>query len=319
MTDSTPVAPLPFPTGWAALAFSDELSIGEVIPTRAYGRDLVLFRGEDGRPAVLDAYCPHMGAHLGHGGEIDGVDIVCPFHGWRWSPEGTCVGDSSSRARPPSARISSWPTRDRNGFIFIWHDPSGGPPRWEIEEVPETVDKRFRITDRKIWPDVRSHAQELNENGVDIAHFTKVHQFESRGIDWKPDGHIYSLRYDMDPLETGIGEDSEYHLESFTEGPCCTMTRFSGALEGVTLHSWLPTDPGVLTVRSLYLFKDDVSDDASHRVFENSQFGWERDIRIWHHKQYKEKPLLRPDEAIVLEFRRWFEQFYDRSDVTETR
>ena len=29
---------------------------------------MVAFRGEDGRVGVLDAFCPHMGAHLGEGG-----------------------------------------------------------------------------------------------------------------------------------------------------------------------------------------------------------------------------------------------------------
>jgi phenylpropionate dioxygenase-like ring-hydroxylating dioxygenase large terminal subunit len=310
MTPQPLAPPLPYPTGWAAVAFSDELSIGDVVPTRAFGTDLVLFRSEDGQPGILDAYCPHMGAHLGHGGRVEANDIVCPFHGWRWSREGACVGEPSSQPHSTSVRTPAWPARDRNGFIYVWYTPSGEPPSWEVEEIPETVDRRFRITDRKLWPDVQSHPQELNENGVDLAHFTTVHEFETRGIDWKPDGHIYSLQYDIDDLDTGLGDNSKYQLESFTEGPCCTRTRFSGGLEGVTLHSWIPTDPGVLTVRSLYLFKDDVSDEAAHRVFENSQFGWERDINIWHHKQYKEKPLLRPDETIVLDFRRWFQQFY---------
>ena len=97
---------------------------------------------------------------------------------------------------------------------------------------------------------------------------------------------------------------------AFTEGPCCTRTRFTGALEGVTVHSWLVTDPGHVAVRSLYAFKDTVSDDAARRVFENSQFGWGRDVEIWHHKRYRDRPNLVPEEAIVHDFRRWFSQFY---------
>ena len=32
---------------------------------RMFGRELVLYRGSTGRPVLLDAYCPHMQAHLG--------------------------------------------------------------------------------------------------------------------------------------------------------------------------------------------------------------------------------------------------------------
>ena len=40
--------------------------------------------------AVLDAFCPHMGAHLGFGGEVVGNSIKCPFHGWSFDREGKC-------------------------------------------------------------------------------------------------------------------------------------------------------------------------------------------------------------------------------------
>ena len=55
---------LPIPNGWFAVAFSKDLVDGEVERVRAFGEDLVLFRTRSGRAAVLDAYCPHLGAHL---------------------------------------------------------------------------------------------------------------------------------------------------------------------------------------------------------------------------------------------------------------
>lgn len=54
-----------------------------------------MFRDVDGKARVLDAYCPHLGAHLADG-EIDHEDgkscIKCPFHGWAFrADDGTCV------------------------------------------------------------------------------------------------------------------------------------------------------------------------------------------------------------------------------------
>ena len=72
-------AKLPIPIGWSAVLFSDELATGAVVPIHAFGVDLVAFRSEDGEVAVLDAYCPHMGAHLGHGGVVEGDRLVFDF------------------------------------------------------------------------------------------------------------------------------------------------------------------------------------------------------------------------------------------------
>lgn len=307
----TPVeAKLPIPIGWSAVLFSDELLPRQVVPIHAFGVDLVAWRSAAGEVAVLDAYCPHMGAHLGHGGVVSGEQLACPFHGWRWARDGRCAGVPYSKQARSDVRTGSWPARDRNGFIYVWHDPSGAPPSWEVETIPEIGDPGYRITARKLWPDIHSHPQELNENGVDIAHFTTIHGFTTRGIDWRPDRHTYALAYDIDPLETGVAGESRYWIESFTEGPSCTRTRFHGALEGVTIHSWLVTDPGHVAVRSLYAFARSVSDDAARRVFENSQDGWSRDVGIWHHKRYRSRPNLVPEESLVHDFRRWFSQFY---------
>jgi 3-ketosteroid 9alpha-monooxygenase subunit A len=46
---------------------STELKIGAVKSIRLCGQELVLFRGENGKVSALDAYCPHMGTHLGKG------------------------------------------------------------------------------------------------------------------------------------------------------------------------------------------------------------------------------------------------------------
>ena len=53
-----------FPNGWYRLAYSDELRPGQVKPLHYFDKDLVLFRTENGKAYVLDAHCPHLGAHL---------------------------------------------------------------------------------------------------------------------------------------------------------------------------------------------------------------------------------------------------------------
>ena len=80
-----------YPNGWARVALGEDLPPGGVVPLRYFGRDLVLFRTDSGEARVLDAHCPHLGAHLGHGGRVEGEGIRCPFHAWWWDGDGRCL------------------------------------------------------------------------------------------------------------------------------------------------------------------------------------------------------------------------------------
>ena len=56
------------------------------------GEHFVVFRTEKGVASVLDAYCPHLGAHLGIGSRVIGDCVECPFHGWQFRGEdGQCI------------------------------------------------------------------------------------------------------------------------------------------------------------------------------------------------------------------------------------
>ncbi len=63
---------LPMPFGWFVIGYSDELAVGQVKPLRYFGQELVMWRGVDGQVRVLEAFCRHLGAHLGHGGRVQG-------------------------------------------------------------------------------------------------------------------------------------------------------------------------------------------------------------------------------------------------------
>lgn len=61
-------------------------------PNRPTGEQVAVFRGQDGKAYVVDAYCPHLGANLAVGGQVVGSCIECPFHGWQFrANDGKCV------------------------------------------------------------------------------------------------------------------------------------------------------------------------------------------------------------------------------------
>jgi 3-ketosteroid 9alpha-monooxygenase subunit A len=95
----------PYPNGWFRVADSRDVVRGAARPLRYFGQELVAFRGDDGTARVLGAHCPHLGAHLGHGGHVEGGALRCPFHRWLWDGDGRCA-DVPYASRPPArARI----------------------------------------------------------------------------------------------------------------------------------------------------------------------------------------------------------------------
>jgi len=97
------------PTGWFQIGWSDDFAVGDVTSLHYFNQDLVAYRTASGSLLVIDAYCPHFGAHLGHGGRVDGDYLVCPFHGWTWDAEGRNVSIPYSARTNKSKRLLRYP------------------------------------------------------------------------------------------------------------------------------------------------------------------------------------------------------------------
>jgi len=131
-----PRFPLPrYPTGWFQVAWSSDVEVGQVVPIKQFGQDLVLFRDSKGTVKVLDAFCPHMGAHLGHGGVIKDDELICPFHAWRFDGAGNCTSIPYAKKVPKKAKVPCWPVMEVNGLIMVWHDVDNRAPMWELPEL----------------------------------------------------------------------------------------------------------------------------------------------------------------------------------------
>src|SRR5262245_59995307 len=126
----------PYPNGWFRLAHSHELGKGEIKRISAVGHELIVFRGEDGKPAVLDAHCPHLGADLSAGGKVVGNTVSCPFHNWQFAGDGQCVKIPYCEKIHKKAVTRAWPTCERDGVIYFYYDAEGRAPAFELPEGP---------------------------------------------------------------------------------------------------------------------------------------------------------------------------------------
>ena len=174
--------PFPVPNGWFVVAESADLEVGGVRALYYFARDLVLFRADDGEAHLVDAHCPHLGAHLAVGGRVEGGCLRCPFHGWLFEGDGGrcveipyAVGDRIPSSGPGPA----YPVVERNGFVWAWHHASEEPPFYEVP-----IGARARATPTGSPPvlkefEVAVAAEDMAENNVDYAHFQFVHGSEA--------------------------------------------------------------------------------------------------------------------------------------------
>jgi nitrite reductase (NADH) small subunit/3-phenylpropionate/trans-cinnamate dioxygenase ferredoxin subunit len=94
---------------WTSLCSLDELTEGNGKYVEVDGYKLAVFLHE-GRPHVMDNYCPHAGGSMA-GGYIEDGCAVCPWHNWPFR-----LGTGELKGSP-AVTIDVYPTRllERDG------------------------------------------------------------------------------------------------------------------------------------------------------------------------------------------------------------
>ncbi len=130
--------PFPIPFGWFQVGYPEDFPAGQPKPLFYFDRHLVPGATTTAQLHVQDAFCPHLGAHLGHGGTVDGCEIVCPFHGWQFDAEGNNTDIPYCERTNRRARVRTYPTVERNGFDLRLVPPRTTKTRCgRSREVPE--------------------------------------------------------------------------------------------------------------------------------------------------------------------------------------
>lgn len=309
--------PFGIPNGWFLLAYAEDVPRGAVKRMHYLDRELAVFRGESGAVHALDAYCPHLGAHLGEGGVVVGDTVRCPFHGWRWSGRGACVEIPYASRIPAAARADAFPVREVNGMIFAWHDAQGRAPSWEIPDLPEWHDADWLTPWLRYEWTVKTHPQEMAENGVDWPHFATVHKTtmpDERDASFAP--HVYRWTVGASKgVSTLDGAHDDLVMRAENWGLGYNFLRQTGRFRTVVATGLTPIDAETTHMRMGVIAKRD-GPDAAQMLRELRAYMDEhavvatQDFPIWENKKFREKPALADGDGPIAEFRRWAAQFY---------
>lgn len=302
-----------YPRGWFGVLFSDELGVGEVKALRYFDRDYVAFRGENGKVAILDAHCPHLGAHLGDG-QCIGNQLRCPFHGWEFSQEGGCVAIPYCERIPPKARNGALKVHascEVNQIIHLWFDPAGGPPAWDIPVVAEMngADGWTRWHFQR-WR-VKTQGREIIENLVDTPHFAVVHRAPVEQITVRFDGHVAEQTSIIGRHPT-LGTQLKTVATYF--GPALQHVDMVGTHESKQVNFHTPVDGSHVDLcYGLKLRRDPALPDTDAIAREYASFAHNaffEDVAIWEKKIYRATPLLCEGDGPLFELRAWYRQFF---------
>src|SRR4051812_15501029 len=94
---------------------------------------VALYRDGGGRPRALVDRCPHRNLALSLGRVHADGTLECAYHGWRFDGCGTCTAVPGLAAGEEAAArtrdVTSYPTREQDGFVWIWGEAGGVPTR----------------------------------------------------------------------------------------------------------------------------------------------------------------------------------------------
>lgn len=126
---------------WKTLWPAGDLPAGQVRIVEADQTDILVYRTSTGRMGAIEAWCPHMRNYMPNGlapgrplsDLLDGAEIQCPFHGWRFDGMGRCTGVPAAQKAPRAVTegrpvTRAWEVRELNGLIQLRTTGSGTDP-----------------------------------------------------------------------------------------------------------------------------------------------------------------------------------------------
>lgn len=164
-------------TFWHPVCVAKELAPGSAKPIRVMNEDFTLYRGESGKPYVVDFRCAHRQTQLS-AGWVEEDCIRCFYHGWKYDGTGQCVeipGEEEGVAK--NVHIKTYRVEEYLGLVFLYIGAGEPPPlpRYPECEGPGILD----TLSKGVWP--CNYYSQL-DNAGDPIHIPFTHREARRRV-----------------------------------------------------------------------------------------------------------------------------------------
>ncbi len=179
--------------GWYAICPSNKLKKNKLYYFSLFDVPLVLYRDQKNKVRCIKNICPHRGASF-YGGSISNGEITCPYHGAKFSSEGTCqnldritcshIIDQNYDNYARRIHLSQYKTNENDDYIFVYFSRKSETDLNDIneEDLPisdyQLVNNGFAPLDyvsEEVLVDFKCDWSRIIENHLDILHIFWVH------------------------------------------------------------------------------------------------------------------------------------------------
>lgn len=190
---------------WYLICKSSKIKKGKKRIEHFFGKDLVIFRGEDNKLRAIDSHCPHMGAMLNTGKVIDNC-IRCPFHHWHFNGDGRCVSIPYKDDIPAKAKVAAFPIEEKHGCVWVFNGPK------KLFDVPQFGNSEDYFPLKLGTQYNNAHPHIMMGNSLDIPHWECVHGIKITYIEEIQKKSKHQIEYKM---EGELIENVETFIQKF--------------------------------------------------------------------------------------------------------
>ncbi len=310
---------------WMFVEFEKNIRPGKPpLNRRIMDRELIVWRDHRGQISVMDAHCPHMGAHLGKPGKVVDNCVRCPFHHFTFDAHGRRTDAKGRSAYAYEIRVVS-------GMVYAWFHESYAAPTWDLPDFTEMNGRPMGVLSYYPMRHKSNTVIDYLENSLDPRHFTIVHQFPRAEItDTRPDGP--ELTHTLKTVVVPGGPEATIDFRWL--GPCIGIGDATFTMAGHTfrqrhLHNSVIHDAGSNTLFNVKMIaEDDILRRSGLRArlprsWTDYLFGLvvsattplidHQDDPVWENRIHLENPDLSRLERGVAVMHRWLERFYPES------
>jgi len=157
------------PDYWYPAEFDKALKPGVVKEVVFWKQSIALFRTQSGEVHAIANRCAHRQLKLSLG-NVEGCQLVCPYHGWRYEGDGKVAEfPHETFGKTLKLGVPTYPVRIRYGIIWVF---PGDPTQVDAHPIPEIPElegpNRWAcVPFSSTW---NAHHSMILENVVDFTH-----------------------------------------------------------------------------------------------------------------------------------------------------